>query len=190
MLNSFQPCLSTAASTARALPTSTHPFIPRAPFLAFFCAPRLRVKLTLGTTWFFLEWQTESGVSREEVAQCLVEVAEGEAVSNRLALRELRRELREWPDLQPAASASAAAAAGAAEGEGGGYESPGLDDGGLAKPAANPQVGREGEEKDEGGLASLLPDWMGYGVLYSLSIVPIIITVGAIAVLWVSAFSG
>eukprot|EP00212_Chloropicon_laureae_P009074 CAMPEP_0197498462 /NCGR_PEP_ID=MMETSP1311-20131121/57817_1 /TAXON_ID=464262 /ORGANISM="Genus nov. species nov., Strain RCC856" /LENGTH=275 /DNA_ID=CAMNT_0043044163 /DNA_START=82 /DNA_END=909 /DNA_ORIENTATION=+ len=135
--------------------------------------------------------ETESGVSREEVAQCLVEVAEKEEVSNRIALRELRRELLEWPDLQPTAAGTASAAADASGEE---YDSPGLQGGDLAKPAANPQVGRggegEGEGQGSGGLADLLPDWMGYGVLYSLSIVPIIITVGAVAVLWVNSFSG
>ena len=39
-------------------------------------------------------------------------------------------------------------------------------------------------------LLDMLPDWMGYGVLYSLSIVPIIITVVAVSILWVNSFSG
>lgn len=61
----------------------------------------------------------------------------------------------------------------------------------LAKPAANPKIGRE-DEVDSGlpkGLADYLPDWMGYGVLYSFSIVPILITVVAIGILWVNSFS-
>ena len=59
---------------------------------------------------------------------------------------------------------------------------------------ANPRIGRDDEERQMTGmqkeLLDMLPDWMGYGVLYSLSIVPIIITVVAVSILWVNSFSG
>ena len=41
--------------------------------------------------------QDESGVSRDELAAALQEVAEGRIPKDRLALRELAREMIEWP---------------------------------------------------------------------------------------------
>jgi hypothetical protein len=41
--------------------------------------------------------QDESGVSRDEMAAALQEVAEGRIPKDRLALRELAREMIEWP---------------------------------------------------------------------------------------------
>lgn len=45
------------------------------------------------STWL----QDESGVSRDELAAALQEVAEGRIPKDRLALRELAREMIEWP---------------------------------------------------------------------------------------------
>merc|ERR1719181_434527 len=138
--------------------------------------------------------ETESGVSREEIAQCLIYVAERRPVANRIALRELRRELQNWPDLveeeeRTAAGAAVTVGADAPEGD---YDSP-MAAGDLAKPAANPRIGRDDEERQMTGmqkeLLDMLPDWMGYGVLYSFSIVPIVITVVAVSILWVNSFS-
>ena len=128
--------------------------------------------------------QNESGVSRDEIAECLIDVAERRKVNNRIALRELRKELAAWPGLLKSSED-----AGGDEAESDGDLQ--ATSGDLAKPAANPQIGR-GEEDESGlpkALADYLPDWMGYGVLYSLSIVPILITVGALAILWVNSFS-
>ena len=43
--------------------------------------------------------QDKSGASRDEVAAALVEVAEGRVPKDRVALRELHREMMEWPFL-------------------------------------------------------------------------------------------
>ena len=43
--------------------------------------------------------QHSSGVSRDEVAAALIEVAEGRVPKDRVALRELHREMVEWPYL-------------------------------------------------------------------------------------------
>ena len=135
-------------------------------------------------TLFLSLVQNESGVSRDEIAECLIDVAERRKVNNRIALRELRKELAAWPGLLKSSED-----AGGDEAESDGDLQ--ATSGDLAKPAANPQIGR-GEEDESGlpkALADYLPDWMGYGVLYSLSIVPILITLGALAILWVNSFS-
>lgn len=46
-----------------------------------------------------------------------------------------------------------------------------------------PPVGRDKSEKPE-GLADLLPDWFGYGFLYTLTGIPVIIGVVVVAVLF------
>ena len=121
-----------------------------------------------------------------------MDVSEGRKVGNRLALRELWREMSAWPGLlEEEETAAASMEPGLAPQQEEGYESP--LGGELAKPAANPKIGRGEEDNLSGaqkGLADFLPDWMGYGVLYSFSIVPIIITVVAVAILWVNSFSG
>jgi hypothetical protein len=128
--------------------------------------------------------EDESGVSREEITQCFVDVVEKKKkINNRIALRELRKELMNWPGLLEE-EGSLQKAEEAAE-----RKDLVVDE--LAKPAANPKIGRE-DEADSGlpkGLVDYLPDWMGYGVLYSFSIVPILITVVAIGILWVNSFS-
>ena len=45
--------------------------------------------------------QDESGVSREEITQCFVDVVDKQKkkINNRIALRELRKELVNWPGL-------------------------------------------------------------------------------------------
>lgn len=43
--------------------------------------------------------QDTSGVSRDEVAAALVEVAEGRVPKDRVALRELHRDMINWPFL-------------------------------------------------------------------------------------------
>lgn len=129
--------------------------------------------------------EDESGVSREEISQCFVDLCENKKINNRIALRELRKEFINWPGLLEEEGSKQAEQ----EEEGEGSKELVVNE--LAKPAANPKIGRE-DEVDSGlpkGLADYLPDWMGYGVLYSFSIVPILITVVAIGILWVNSFS-
>ena len=45
----------------------------------------------------FEQRQEDSGVSRDELAAALTEVAEGRVPRDRIALRELCREMSEWP---------------------------------------------------------------------------------------------
>ena len=44
--------------------------------------------------------QDSSGVSRDEMAAALQEVAEGRIPADRIALRELHREMTNWPFLE------------------------------------------------------------------------------------------
>ena len=46
-----------------------------------------------------------------------------------------------------------------------------------------PPVGRDKNEKPQ-GLTDLLPDWMGYGFLYGVSALPVIIGILVVAVLF------
>lgn len=48
---------------------------------------------------FALLLQSSSGVSRDEVAAALIEIAEGRIPKDRVALRELHAEMLEWPFL-------------------------------------------------------------------------------------------
>ena len=45
--------------------------------------------------------EDSSGVSRDEMAEALMEVAEGKIPADRIALRELHREMIDWPFLDP-----------------------------------------------------------------------------------------
>ena len=46
--------------------------------------------------------QDEGGASRDDIAAALVEVAEGRVPKDRIALRELYREIMEWPFVEAA----------------------------------------------------------------------------------------
>jgi hypothetical protein len=48
-----------------------------------------------------MDMEDASGVSRDEIAAALMDVAEGKIPTDRIALRELHRELMSWPGLDP-----------------------------------------------------------------------------------------
>ena len=50
--------------------------------------------------------QDSSGISREEMAAALMDVAEGRIPADRIALRELCKELQQWPALDEPGLAS------------------------------------------------------------------------------------
>ena len=54
--------------------------------------PRSRERRLMGM-------EDSSGVSRDEMAEALAEVAEGRVPADRIALRELHREITQWPFL-------------------------------------------------------------------------------------------
>jgi len=57
--------------------------------------PRARERRLMGM-------EDSSGVSRDEMADALVEVAEGRIPQDRIALRELYKEISNWPFLEEA----------------------------------------------------------------------------------------
>ena len=56
---------------------------------------------------------------------------------------------------------------------------------GVARP---PAPGR-GEGNIPQGIADILPDWMGYGVLYFISVIPVLIVIVTISILFFSSLS-
>lgn len=118
-------------------------------------------------------------VARDELAAALGEIAEGRVPKDRIALRELYKEMSGWPFLEGMAAKGPSIAD--------------LDP--SLPPVANnsnsqqrdgrirPPMGRDPNDKPQ-GLADMLPDWMGYGALYLVSIIPVLITVTVVAVLF------
>jgi hypothetical protein len=49
-----------------------------------------------------------------------------------------------------------------------------------------PPVGRDPNEKPQ-GIADMLPDWVGYGALYLVSIAPVLIALGVVGVLFANS---
>ena len=119
------------------------------------------------------------------MAFALDQIGQGNIPNDRLALRELARELNSWPivrkglkkaagelDPERAEPRKAASVSDLAEED-------------LAPIAPQPTMGR-GDEAPQ-GLADLLPDWAGYSVLYLISAIPVFIAVGAITVLFINS---
>ncbi|KAK9816634.1 hypothetical protein WJX72_003086 [[Myrmecia] bisecta] len=128
-----------------------------------------------------------SGVSRDEMAIAFMEVVEGRIPRDRLALRELHKEMNSWPYLSQEDEL-------VAEGASASYEAitdTGVEDSkkvargsaGWRETRGNKKLGRDESEKAQ-GITDMLPDWMGYGVLYLISAVPVLIGVSVVAILF------
>jgi hypothetical protein len=140
-----------------------------------------------------LDVEDSRGVSRDEMAAALMDVAEGRVPKDRIALRCLHEEVLEWPFLNDASvaapntsgagNASAGSPAPAARGAPTAADYASLAEvGGIAKPYVMGKDARAGDKPQT--LADLLPDWMGFGVLYGISAIPVMLAVGAILVLF------
>lgn len=141
------------------------------------------------------------GVSRDDVAAALAAVAAGRVPRDRLALKELHREMSEWPFLKDAGGGGASTSGkageggmsgsslarrarygGAAAGAGGGGSS--SSSSGWRRGQARPRMlGRDPSEEPQ-TLADRLPEWMGYGALYAISAIPVLIAGSVIAILF------
>ena len=55
--------------------------------------------------------------------------------------------------------------------------------GSTSSNIARPPVGRDKSETPQ-SFADMLPDWMGYGFLYLVSAIPVLITVSVLAILF------
>lgn len=51
------------------------------------------------------------------------------------------------------------------------------------QPELRPPIGRDPREAPS-GLADMLPDWVGYGTLYLVSIAPVLIAISVVAILF------
>jgi len=135
--------------------------------------------------------QDDRGVSRDEMAAALEEVASGKIPRDRLALKCLYDDMAAWPyltDLDTAAAAANIAAATAADAVAG--KDPYVQLNSEAdQPVAKPYIlGNEARKGDKPqSLEDLLPDWVGYGALYGLSSIPVLLVVGATLVLFYSS---
>lgn len=147
--------------------------------------PRTREQRQLGI-------EDERGVSRDEMAAALLDVAEGRVPKDRLALKCLVEEMQGWPFLGE--DGAAAAAEAKASVSGGGSSSSNrqqrqdemevvIDEAtGIAKPYIMSSELRKGEQPQT--LADMLPDWVGYGTLYGISIIPVLIVVATVVILF------
>ncbi|KAI8107010.1 hypothetical protein M9434_001657 [Picochlorum sp. BPE23] len=135
--------------------------------------PRAREQRLMGI-------EDSRGVSRDEMAAALEVVAEGQVPRDRIALRELHREMVNWPFLEVDGTKTT------------GIESlappttPASDDASAPwrrEQEARPPMGRDPNEQPS-GLTDLLPDWVGYGALYLVSIAPVLIALSVVAILF------
>ena len=188
--------------------------------------------------------QTGSGVSRDDIAAALGDITAGRIPADRLALKELHREMMEWPFITAPAAGGGAGGASKYEPERTGGAA------GWRRGQARPvPMGRDASETPQVGagsggwggavgvggagvlgacsffcgdcherrpgprrrgrwwpqplpalqipqhsphhpstpsqtLADRLPDWMGYGFLYFVSVIPVIIAGSVVAVLF------
>lgn len=132
------------------------------------------------------------GVSRDDVAAALAAVAAGRVPRDRLALKELHREMSEWPFLQDGAGAASTSGTDGMSGSSlarrAKYEES-IGNGGDGSKAwrqgqARPKMlGRDPNEEPQ-SLADRLPEWMGYGALYAISAIPVLIAGSVIAILF------
>ncbi|MEW5314655.1 MAG: hypothetical protein WDW38_006131 [Sanguina aurantia] len=134
----------------------------------------------------------ERGVSRDEMASALLEVAEGRVPKDRIALRCLYEEISTWPFLEfkdgavvekDAKAAPTAPSDYASLLAGSGPE--GRDT--IVRPYIMGDAARLGDKPKT--IGDFLPDWVGYGVLYGVSTIPVLIAGTAIAVLFFQSLS-
>lgn len=64
------------------------------------------------------------------------------------------------------------------------YAEPVVD--GWRQGQVRPPIGRDKSERP-GSILDTLPDWVGYGTLYVITVIPVIIAVTVIAILFVSS---
>ncbi|KAF5839315.1 hypothetical protein DUNSADRAFT_1092 [Dunaliella salina] len=122
------------------------------------------------------------GVSRDEMAAALMDVAEGRLPKDRIALKCLHEEVINWPFLDANNPSDRIGQEGAAEPTKADYQALNNDSDTIAKPYILGKEARAGDKPK--GIADLLPDWVGYGTLYGLSAVPVFIAVGTILILF------
>lgn len=53
---------------------------------------------------------------------------------------------------------------------------------GIVRPYVMGKEARRGDQPQ--GLADMLPDWVGFGTLYGISIIPVLLVVGTVLILF------
>eukprot|EP00250_Pteridium_aquilinum_P031187 c43210_g1_i1 orf=145-924(+) len=129
--------------------------------------------------------ENERGCSREDMAAALVDVYEGRIPSDRTALLELTREMVTWPNLEDESEIPSDPT-----------QSPyarstdtGIDPKIVAQKikkvdfdsAAEIQPGEESEDAN-------VPPVVGFSLLYLVSVIPILIGIGVVAILYFNSF--
>lgn len=115
--------------------------------------------------------EDESGVSRDDIVYVLEQVNNGESVDemDRMSLRKCAEEMRAWPYLDLTDEMKA-------QNEGrSSYAS-------ITNTGVQVDLGENIDQRD-----SPVPDWMGYGFLYGISVIPIVIGVTAAIILFVNS---
>eukprot|EP00271_Cylindrocystis_brebissonii_P012280 TRINITY_DN30565_c0_g1_i1.p1 TRINITY_DN30565_c0_g1~~TRINITY_DN30565_c0_g1_i1.p1 ORF type:complete len:264 (-),score=48.93 TRINITY_DN30565_c0_g1_i1:292-1083(-) len=133
----------------------------------------------------------EDECSRDDLAETLVEVGEGKVPKDRVALRALAEEMRNWPmleydnnalrgqkkELSPYAKVTPTGVDPALAARRAGMSAWDL--------AMEEQAGQNEKASEE--LASTVPKWMGYVALYGFSSLPVVIVVIVAIILFVNS---
>ncbi|KAK9864819.1 hypothetical protein WJX84_008403 [Apatococcus fuscideae] len=138
--------------------------------------PRVKERRSMGIE------EGDYGCSRDEMAAALVDVSEGRIPKDRIALRALYSDLKNWPFLGSEAELDDEGTSA----DYSGITNTGVQGGGARPPQQRKQLGRDPSEKPK-SLTDMLPDWVGYGALYGISIVPIIIGGAVVTVLFLNS---
>ncbi|KXZ44888.1 hypothetical protein GPECTOR_61g841 [Gonium pectorale] len=130
------------------------------------------------------DMEDERGVSRDEMAAALVEIGEGRIPNDRIALKCLHDEMTNWPFMEvgtPVPDAAAPAAPAPPKPSASDYASL-LGGDTVVKPYVMGDNLRQGEKPQN--MTDMLPGWVGYGVLYGVSAIPVLLVVGTILILF------
>ncbi|CAI7794647.1 unnamed protein product [Closterium sp. NIES-54] len=160
--------------------------------------------------------ENESGCSRDEIADAFLEVCEDRVPADRMVLRKLAQDMRDWPRLREEPGPEDAVGAGGQRtspyaqitdvGLQGGAQAnrtpaaysasatsaPATSAGGSSASQWDAVVERvekaaEKQAEEEKDLSSKVPSWVGYSVLYGISIIPIIIGVIVVTILFLNS---
>lgn len=149
--------------------------------------------------------EDERGVSRDEMAVALLDVAEGRVPKDRIALRCLHEEISQWPFLETPIKDVAAGGGGSVSAAATGTGTTTSTGGVAIKPAAPSQsdyqalknadtvvkpyvMGQEARAGDKPqSLEEMLPAWVGFLTLYGISAIPVIIVVVVVSILFWSS---
>lgn len=135
--------------------------------------------------------EDDRGCSREDLANALVEVNDGRLPEDRVVLRQLAEDMRSWPNLEEEADRS--------EQRGGVSPYARVTDTGVDPKVAAKRAGvgaaaavdwdaaDDIEVQETRDISSFLPKWVGYTVIYGVSIIPIIIGVVVVIVLFLNS---